>query len=121
EEVQSRRNKSRIVLEAAPIGVGTVLREELFARVKSVIMTSATLSVGREPNFDFFKGRVGLSQCLTHRLCSPFDYPRQAPLILVEDMPDPASDAARYERMCVSRIRHYVQQTDGHAFVLFTS
>lgn len=121
EEIHSRRQASRVVLEAAPIDVGPVLRKELFGRVPSVILTSATLSVGKQPNFDFFKSRVGLTQCHTKRLGSPFDYRRQAKLVVIDDMPDPAGDAARYERLCGDLIRRYVEQTDGHAFVLFTS
>jgi ATP-dependent DNA helicase DinG len=121
ERIASRRDVPRISLEAAPVDVGPDLRSELFEKVGSVILTSATLSVGREPNFDFFKGRVGLTKCRTHRLGSPFDYRQQARLVLVDGMPDPADDAEGYERRCVAMIRRFVQQTDGHAFVLFTS
>jgi ATP-dependent DNA helicase DinG len=55
------------------------------------------------------------------RLDSPFDYQRQVQLILVEGMPDPTMERERYDTICIDRIRHYVERTDGHAFVLFTS
>jgi ATP-dependent DNA helicase DinG len=54
------------------------------------------------------------------RLGSPFDYQRQAELILLDGMPDP-SDKQNYDRLAIEMIRRYVERTDGHAFVLFTS
>ena len=62
ETYESRRGKPRLTLAAAPIDVGPVMREQLFDKVPTVIMTSATLSVSRQGSFDFFKSRVGLTQ-----------------------------------------------------------
>ena len=61
-----------------------------FSGRRTVILTSATLAVGRTGSFDFFKSRIGLTQAAGLRLDSPFDYRRQAQLILVDGMPDPA-------------------------------
>ena len=117
--VQGRR--PRTTLAAAPIDVGPVLREQLFERVPSVIMTSATLAVGAKGSFEFFKSRIGLTQAETLSVGSPFNYREQARLVLVEDMPDPTAAKREYERKAMELIRRYVAQTDGHAFVLFTS
>ena len=111
----------RVKLLAAPVDVGPALREQLYNRTKTVVMTSATLSVGRKPSFDFFRSRIGLTRAETVRLGSPFDYRRQASLVLVRDMPDPAREARQFETLAASMIRRYVAQTDGRAFVLFTS
>ncbi|MCA9266083.1 MAG: DEAD/DEAH box helicase [Planctomycetales bacterium] len=121
EETRSGQRRSRLVLEAAPVDVGPSLREHLFNQVDSVILTSATLSVGREPNFDFFQSRIGVTQTNSLRLGSPFDYRRQAKLILVKDMPEPSVEPETYQRLCATMIQRYVARTDGHAFVLFTS
>ena len=40
------RSRLRITLSAAPIDVGPILREHLFAKVPTVVMTSATLATG---------------------------------------------------------------------------
>ena len=64
---------------------------------------------------------MGLLQTESLSLGSPFDYQRQARLILPRGMPDPADDPASYERQVVEMIRRYVGRSDGHAFVLFTS
>jgi ATP-dependent DNA helicase DinG len=92
-------------------------------------MTSATLCV--KPNnagedadargFDFFKSRVGLTKVDTLALGSPFNYREQAKIILLDGMPDPTEEPVTFQHRAVEMIRRYVQRTDGHAFVLFTS
>jgi ATP-dependent DNA helicase DinG len=47
ETYQTRRGRPRMTLAAAPIDVGPAMREQLFDKVPTVILTSATLSVGR--------------------------------------------------------------------------
>ena len=118
---RSRRGRRRLTLSAAPLDVGPALRQQLFDKISTVVMTSATLTVGRAGSFDFFKSRIGLTQAECRRWGSPFDYPRQAELVLVDGMPDPTADKDGYERAVVEMIRRYVARTDGHAFVLFTS
>ena len=114
------RHRRRTTLSAAPVDVGPLLRRELFDEIPTVIMTSATLATGGG-SFDYFKSRVGLTQCETLCLGSPFDYRRQAELILLEGMPDPGENPAQYEQKAVEMVRRYVARTDGRAFVLFTS
>ncbi len=117
----SRRGRLFVTLAAAPIDVGPALREQLFEPVRTVILTSATLSVGRRASFDFFQSRIGLTQTHTIKLDSPFDYRTQAQLILVQGMPDPSTQRAQFERRCLGLLRRYIARTDGQAFVLFTS
>lgn len=113
--------RTRMTLEAAPVDVGPQLREHLFAKVKTVIMTSATLAVGKQGSFDFFQSRVGLQQTEKLAVGSPFDYPKQAALVLVEGMADPTQNAAEFDKQTVAMIRRYVARSEGRAFVLFTS
>ena len=121
EQHAVRRGAPRLTLAAAPLDTGTALRQQLFENGSTVIMTSATLAVGREPSFDFFKTRVGLTQCLTKRLGSPFNYRQQAKIILLDGMPDPAQQKEDYLKRSVDMIQYFVAMTQGHAFVLFTS
>jgi ATP-dependent DNA helicase DinG len=122
EAYENRRGKPRLTLAAAPIDIGPVMREQLFDKVPTVIMTSATLSVSRQGSFDFFKSRVGLTKCDSTQVGSPFNYREQAELVTLRDMPDPAvADRGLYEKKCIEAIQHYAGRTDGRAFVLFTS
>lgn len=121
ERSGTRRGIDRVTLAAAPIDVGSVLRTQLFGAVKSVIMTSATLAVGRQQNFDFFRGRIGLTGGDAVRVGSPFDYKKQAKLIVINGLPDPSTERVEYERAIVEPICRHLAATDGHAFVLFTS
>ncbi len=114
------RSRKRIKLVCSPIEVGPVLREELFNQVKTVVLTSATLAVGQN-NFNFFKSRIGLTKSLELKLGSPFDYKSQVKLILPKGMPDPSGNPNGFETAVCERIKKYVLQTSGRAFVLFTS
>ncbi|GAB6164647.1 helicase C-terminal domain-containing protein [Thermostilla marina] len=119
-EVSPQRRGERVSLAASPIDVGPLLRETLFDEVGTVVLTSATLSVGGG-NFDYFRKRIGSPPAQTLALGSPFDYRRQAELIVVGDMPDPAAESHRFEEALVQMIRRYLDRTQGRAFVLFTS
>jgi ATP-dependent DNA helicase DinG len=114
----SQGKRTRLV--SAPLDVGPVLREELFQKTPSVILTSATLAVGVD-SFDFIRSRLGLTQARELKLGSPFDYGSQVRLYLPEGMPDPTENPAAYEAAVCQRIPEYVDQTRGRAFLLFTS
>jgi ATP-dependent DNA helicase DinG len=116
----NRYGKQNVSLMAAPIDVGPVLREHLFNKTDSCILTSATLAVGSQ-SFDFFQNRLGLTKAENLKLGSPFNYKQQAKLILVTSMTSPAEHRDTHERQCIDAIRHYIARTDGRAFVLFTS
>ena len=116
----SRGRQQQVKLISAPVEIGTSLRSELFSQVPSVILTSATIAVGGQ-SFKFVKNRLGLSSGAELKVGSPFDFKKQMKLILCQDMPDPASEAAAYEQAVIKQVEKYVLQTHGKAFVLFTS
>jgi ATP-dependent DNA helicase DinG len=119
-EVSGER-KQRVTLASAPVEVGPALREHLYRKVPSVILTSATLSVGGRSGFDHFQQRLGLTDCVTMQMGSPFNYREQAELHLFRQMPDPSSRPADYEEAVLAKIPEYAQRSRGRAFVLFTS
>jgi ATP-dependent DNA helicase DinG len=81
-------------------------------------MTSATLAVGRA-DLAYFRTRVGATEAEPLQLGSPFDFQKQMKMFIVQKMPDPR-DAA-YQKALEHWIAHFVEQTNGCAFVLFTS
>lgn len=117
----NRRGGVNIKLASAPIDIGPALRENLFDKTPCCIMASATIAAGKQQSFHFFQSRVGLTQCESKQLGSPFNYLEQARLIVLTNMADPTRDRDLHERQCLDAIQHYVSKTEGRAFVLFTS
>ena len=116
-EKTGQQNES-VALRTAPIDVAEALRSMLFERRNSCIVTSATLGLGEE-DLSYFRGRVGAGGVEAVKIGSPFDYSRQMTLHLVAKMPEPG--AADFEEAMERWIGHFLSQSDGRAFVLFTS
>lgn len=107
-----------ISLNAAPIDVAPVLRRMLFRENCTSVMTSATLAVGR-PDLAYFRQRIGADDAEPLQLGSPFDFQKQMKLFVVRKMPDPRDDG--YGAALAEWVARFVGDTDGRAFVLFTS
>ena len=105
-------------LNAAPIDVAPVLRRMIFREDCSCIMTSATLAVGR-PDLAYFRQRIGADEAEPLLLGSSFDFRTQMKIFIVQKMPDPRE--AGYEEALEHWIAHFVEETEGRAFVLFTN
>jgi ATP-dependent DNA helicase DinG len=135
-----------IALNAAPIDVAGFLRRRLFEADTSVIMTSATLAIkqgapegdpeertahkagrrgahgkgGAQPSpLDYFARRVGAESAVKLQVGTPFDYERQMKFFVAGKMPDPREHG--YRDALMQWIEHFVTQTHGKAFVLFTN
>lgn len=133
---RSGRAQQNLTLNAAPVDVATYLRGRLFGANTSVIMTSATLSIEehsdpvqasastaprRQPSsgLNYFARRIGGERATRLQVGSPFDYQRQMKLYVVSKMPDPRD--ANYTSALEHWIRHFIEETHGKAFVLFTN
>ena len=118
---QEETTRRRVTLACAPLDIGPILRRDLFGRVPTCILTSATLSVGTPPGFTFAKSRIGLAKCATLQLGSPFDYANQVSIHIPRNLPDPSDDPRGFEHAAIRAIPYYLDKTHGKAFVLFTS
>ena len=107
-----------LTLNAAPIDIAPVLRQMIFRDNCSCIMTSATLSVGRK-DLAYFRQRIGAEEAEPALLGGPFDFQKQMKMFIVKKMPDPRD--AQYEEALEHWVAHFVEKTDGRAFVLFTN
>ena len=107
-----------LTLNAAPVDIAPELRQMIFRDNCSCIMTSATLAVGRA-DLAYFRQRVGADEAEPALLGSPFDFQKQMKMFIVKKMPDPRD--AQYEEALEHWVAHFVEKTDGRAFVLFTS
>jgi len=122
EAEQNSENKNRdiIVLRAAPVNVGQYLRESLFDRLSSAVLTSATLSIGGDAGFNYIANRLGLDDYDEMVIESPFDYYNQVTLYIEKSLPLPA-DSENFLNAACDAIKKYLKQSSGRAFVLFTS
>jgi ATP-dependent DNA helicase DinG len=107
-----------LTLNAAPIDIAPVLQRMIFRDDCSCVLTSATLSVGR-PDLAYFRERIGAGDVEPLQLGSPFDFPKQMKLFVVRKMPDPRDSG--YAKALAHWVAHFVAETEGRAFVLFTS
>ncbi|HNR94247.1 MAG TPA: helicase C-terminal domain-containing protein [Kiritimatiellia bacterium] len=112
------RRRSLMVLHAAPIEVAPVLSEALFKSSPCVVMTSATLAVGG--SLEYFKTRVGAENCESLETGSPFNYQQQMRVLIPRKMPDP-KDMNEYLPAVTRAVEHFVIESRGRAFVLFTN
>jgi ATP-dependent DNA helicase DinG len=106
-----------VFLRAAPVDVSRLVREAVFDRYRSVILTSATLAV--DHSFAYVKGRLGVREADEIRVPGEFDYTRQALLYLPRRMPPPK--APGFASAVAVEAIDILRRTRGRAFVLFTS
>jgi ATP-dependent DNA helicase DinG len=111
-----RRNKG-VFLAATPIDVSQILREKLFEKFDTVVLTSATLAVGGR--FDFLKQRLGIDGAQGRAMESEFDFKEQAILYIPSTLPDVRH--AEFAPRAAEEIARVLEMTRGRAFCLFTS
>jgi ATP-dependent DNA helicase DinG len=106
-----------LYLRAAPIDVSRLAKEALFDRMRTTILTSATLAV--DGSFEYVKGRLGIGDANHVRVPSEFDYRQQALLYLPRRIPPPK--APTFSAAAAREVLEILKRSRGRAFVLFTS
>lgn len=117
EMLGARGGMQNIFLQATPIDVSGILRETLFERLETAVLTSATLAVSG--GFDYVRQRLGLQQARELVVASHFDYPAQALLYIPPELPDPRMD--QFASRAAALMRRILEASRGRAFCLFTS
>lgn len=107
-----------LLLRAAPVNVGRLLRERVYSERRSSVFTSATLAVGG--SFDYFRSRIGLTSEVEELvLPSPFDFLDQALVCLPTDFPLPEHET--FDREVEEVVAAVARRVGGRTLVLFTS
>ncbi len=125
-ERRGRMPRGNLVLAAAPLDAGPLLRASLFEKVDSASLLSATLTTDR--GFQFIRSRLGLeSQGENDPLTvvetvapSPFNFGRQSLLVVPADMP-PETGSLDYQLATAEWVRRLAECSDGGVLALFTS
>jgi len=129
---RSGRTQRNLSLNAAPVDVADFLRRRLYGSNTSVVMTSATMGMdvrhlgtpthfeaGKKDGLNYFASRVGAESATLLQVGSPFNYEKQMQVFVAGKMPDPRDPS--YRTALIKWIEHFVKQTHGKAFVLFTN
>jgi ATP-dependent DNA helicase DinG len=121
---RSGRRSQDVALAAVPLDLAPILRELIFDRLDTTVLTSATLAAGGD--FGFLESRVGLggdASPVTVReiFPSPFDYPSQCLFGIPTDIPEPREDEAGHSAAVAQVVTDLAYASDGGMFVLFTS
>ncbi len=110
------------VLAYCPLNIDQILNETLYSKVKSIIFTSATIAIRKK--FKYFSSRMGLDlledgfvQELVVK--SPFDYQKQAEVIVAGFLPDPKDRF--FTAQSIEIIKHAVELSQAGTMALFTS
>ncbi|MBD3893059.1 MAG: ATP-dependent DNA helicase DinG [Hydrogenophaga sp.] len=106
---------------ACPLQPGSLLRQQLWSRVRAAVLTSASLvSCG---NFEHFLSESGLDDdpdVVCRAVQSPFDHARQGRLVVVQTQADPKDVSAYTDEMLAALLQDLAAVPRG-ALVLFTS
>ncbi|WP_058301631.1 ATP-dependent DNA helicase DinG [Gorillibacterium timonense] len=114
-------------LTAVPIDVSLLLRDSFFDVKESVILTSATLSVGK--TFNYITEQLGLqkaageSKLRTVLLPSPFRYREQALMVIPRNFPvlKGGKGEAEFTAALTDSLAEVAKAMEGRMLVLFTS
>ena len=114
---------ANVTIRAAPVDLAEVMRDALFDRVDTAVLTSATLAT--RDGFGFVRRRLGVGAGLRVREAihpSPFEYETQATVVVPTDLPVPgAGDNPQFDRAITQVVADLAAITNGGVFALFTS
>ncbi len=110
-------SQSGWVMQAAPLSVAKIFRDQVEASGRAWIFTSATLAVNGD--FSHYQGQMGLESA--HAACwdSPYDYGQQALLCVPRGLPAP--NESRHTEAVVEAALPVLRAAGGRAFLLFTT
>ena len=129
--IEVRGREKSVALSSVPLDLAPILRDDLFKRLDSTIVTSATLTASAagvasdSRQFDFLAARLGLDDAdlvpTTAVFPSPFQYDTQSLLAIPSDIPAPNVDADAHRTAVTRIVLDVAEASDGGLFVLFTS
>lgn len=118
---ESFRGISNTSLINANLDISKLLVRYLFDKFGTIILCSATLACNQK--FEFLRSRLGLGKenlrVTENRYESPFDFSKQALLLIPQNLPSPVE--THFIEEASKLIFNAIVAARGNAFVLFTS
>src|SRR5699024_1574192 len=121
-EIEVYGAKNAVYLYSEPTDVSKLLSTDFFDNKKSVILTSATLTMRN--SFSFIEKRLGIpsERLIKEKINSPFSYKDQVQLMIPNDFPDiKYGNTNDYIYSISESIVSLAEITSGRMLVLFTS
>ena len=120
--VEGRMGRSGILsgIGLSPLDISPTLKDRLYSKCDTVVMTSATMAVDK--SFEFLKTGLGLmdeQRVDEIILPSSFNYKEQLLLAIPDDIPEPGSPG--FADTISDLIARAVKASNGNALILFTS
>lgn len=121
-EVRDIRGSPECELRSAPISIAEMMDAFLYARVDSLVLTSATMTV--DSSFDFVMERLGLDLLPDWKVAvldvgSPYDYDAQTTAVVAGYLPAPSSPG--FNALVGDLLVKLAAEARGGTLVLFTS
>lgn len=119
-EIDLRSPQNTTTVFAQPASVADYLKTSFFDKKKSIVITSATLTVNH--SYDFIKHELGLIEADILTIPSPFDYKKQVQLLIPEDLPE--INSVSVDDYVVEITEHIItiaEATKGRMLLLFTA
>jgi len=121
--IEAKGRDRAVSASAVPLDLAPILREDLFKRSVTTVVTSATLAT--DGRFGFLSTRLGLDdpelEPFTGIFPSPFKYREQAILAVPSDVPAPNVNASGHFAALARVTMDLASAANGGMFVLFTS
>lgn len=117
-----RERSGRYSMLITPMNIGSLLSDMFYQKIKSMVFSSATLTVGRD--FSHFESRTGLDSVdvISQRFDSPFNFKNNLMLLIPQDgMLYRKGEDEAYYVYAASAINEAINMSGGGALVLFTS
>ena len=107
-------------LSVRPVLADLLLKKYFYPKVKSLLMTSATISVDR--SLAYFTRLCGVEDFRWRQLSSPFDLGEQMKIFVIDDIPAYSfSTRDHFRDSAYHSIKKMVDHTGGRLMMLFTS
>jgi ATP-dependent DNA helicase DinG len=122
QKLKDWQGKTYLAWTVSPLSIQDVFCEAVFRPFKTVLLTSATLTV--QGKFTFWGTRLGLNRVGSERRLfgifpSPYDYEQRVLLGVPTDFPSPSSP--EYQSALEDYLKTLLLASKGSALVLFTS
>lgn len=117
--VELEGRDKRAVLKKTVVDPGPALEQNLMSQAKTVVATSATLTV--DGKFDHFAAEAGMREADRLIAASPFNFKTQQLMVFPADAPDPKGDREVYAAGICKAVGEAVAAARGRTLCLFTS